>query len=100
MVPGTMTAQACAESCWRRHVTCLETERYCLDKGAMHVAAAHLALMTDYAKMCVKTADSMLRHSSQHAALCIACARLCDACAQECEAFKNDQRMLVCARLQ
>jgi flavoprotein len=36
--------------------------------------------------------------SSQHAAVCIACAQLCDACAQECEAFKDDERMLLSAR--
>ena len=98
MAPGAMTAQACIESCWRSHVMCLETERYCIEKGGVHVMAAHLALLADCAEMCEKTANSLLRHSPQHAAVCIACAQLCEACAQECETFKSDERMALCAR--
>jgi hypothetical protein len=98
MSPGTMTAEACIESCWRSHVMCLETERYCLAKGGMHAMPKHLALLADCAEMCQTTANSLLRRSSQHTAVCIACAQLCDACAQECEAFKDDERMAVCAR--
>jgi hypothetical protein len=98
-MPGmVMTAQDCIESCLRTHVMCLETERYCLEKGGKHVMPAHLTLLADCAEMCQKTANSLLRRSSQHAAVCIASAQLCDACAQECEAFKDDERMLVCAR--
>ena len=99
MASGMMTPQTCIDSCWRTHVMCLETERYCLDKNSMHVLVlpSHLALLADCAEMCEKTADSLLRHSSQHAAVCTACAQLCDACAQECEAFKDDDRMLICA---
>ena len=97
-MPGMMTLQACIESCWRSHVMCLETERYCLETGGTHVTPAHLALLADCAEMCQKTANSLLRRSSQHAAVCIACAQLCDACAQEREVFKSDERMLLCAR--
>lgn len=98
MAPGTMTAQVCIESCWRCHVTCVDTERYCLEKGGMHAVVTHVALMADCADMCIRAADSMIRHSSAHAAICTACAQLCESCAQECEAFKNDKQMLVCAR--
>jgi hypothetical protein len=34
MAPGTMTPQACIESCGRTHGMCLETEHYCLEKAA------------------------------------------------------------------
>lgn len=98
MAPGTMTRQACIESCWRSHVMCIETEHYCLEKGGTHVMAAHLTLLADCAEMCDKTANSLLRSSSQHAAVCVACAQLCDACAQNCETFTDDERMLLCAR--
>jgi hypothetical protein len=98
MASGVMTAQACIESCWRSHVMCMETERYCLEKSGVHVMPAHMALLADCAEMCEKTANSLLRRSSKHAAVCIACAELCDTCAQECEAFKDDERMLLCAR--
>ena len=100
MAQGMMTPQTCIDSCWHTHVMCLETERYCLDKDNMHVLVlpSHLALLADCAEMCEKTANSLLRRSSQHAAVCTACAQICDACAQECEAFKDDGRMLLCAR--
>lgn len=97
-MPNMMTAQTCIESCWRSHVMCLETERYCLEKGGTHVMPKHLALLADCAEMCQKTANSLLRRSPQHGAVCIACAQLCDACAQACEAMKDDERMLQCAR--
>jgi len=98
MAPGTMSVQTCIESCWRTHVMCLETERYCLEKGGMHVMPAHLMLLADCAEMCEKTANSLLRRSSQHVVVCDVCAQLCDACAQECETMKDDERMLLCAR--
>ena len=98
MATGTMSLQTCVDSCWRSHVMCLETERYCLEKGGMHVMPVHLTLLADCAEMCQKTANSLLRRSPQHAAVCIACAYFCDACAQECEAMKEDERMVLCAR--
>lgn len=98
MPGGGMTLQICVESCWRSHIMCLETERYCLEKGGMHVMLPHMTLLADCAEMCEKTANSLLRRSPQHAAVCIACAQLCDACAQECEAMKEDERMVLCAR--
>jgi hypothetical protein len=98
MPPGTMTAESCVESCWQSHVMCLQTERYCIESGGMHITPAHLALLADCAEMCGKTADTLIRRSPQHAAVCIACAQLCDACAGDCEAFKGDARMLACAR--
>lgn len=98
MEPGKMTLQSCIESCWRSHVMCIETERYCLEKGGMHVMPAHLLLLADCAEMCQTTANSLLRRSPEHAAVCAACARLCDACAEACETMKDDERMVTCAR--
>ena len=72
MAAGTMSLQTCVDSCWRSHVMCLETERYCLEKGGMHVMPVHLTLLADCAEMCQKTANSLLRRSPQHAAVCIA----------------------------
>ena len=98
MPPGMMTPESCIESCWQSHVMCLQTERYCIESSGMHIMPAHLALLADCAEMCGKTADTLIRRSPQHAAVCIACAQLCDACAGDCEAFKDDARMLACAR--
>ena len=99
MTGMTMTAQDCIESCWRTHVMCLETERYCLEKGGKYAHPVHIVLLADCAEMCQKAANSLLRRSSQHAAICIASAQLCDACAQECEAFKDDEGMRLCAQM-
>ena len=98
MAMGTMSLQTCVESCWRSHVMCLETIHYCLEKGGMHVMPMHMTLLADCAEMCEKTANSLLRRSPQHAAVCIACAQLCDACAEACEVMKEDERMQLCAR--
>lgn len=95
---GTMTLQTCVDSCWRSHAMCLETERYCLERGGAHVMLTHITLLADCAEMCQKTANSLLRRSPQHSAVCVACAQLCDACAQTCETIKDDERMRVCAR--
>jgi hypothetical protein len=98
MAVGTMTVQTCIDSCWRSHAMCLETERYCLEKGGMHIMSTRMILLADCAEMCEKTANSLLRRSPQHAAVCTACAQLCDACAKECEVMKEDERMQLCAR--
>ena len=98
MTGGAMTIQECVESCLKSHAMCLDTGRYCAEQGGRHVSAAHLALLLDCAEMCQTTANSLLRHSPQHAVVCDACARLCDACAQDCEAFTSDPQMQRCAR--
>lgn len=98
MAAGPMTAQSCIDSCWRSHVMCLETARYCLEKGGTHATPAHQGLLADCAEICQTTANALIRRSSQHAAFCKACAEVCDACAQQCETFANDPRMATCAR--
>lgn len=98
MANSDMTAKECIESCWQCHVVCLETQLYCLDKGGAHASTPHISLMTDCAEMCVTTANAMLRRSSRHAAVCVACAEICDACAQACEALAGDATMIACAR--
>jgi hypothetical protein len=97
-MPGMMTLQECIESCLRAHSACLETGRYCIEKGGAHAGSAHFALLLDCAEMCQTTANSLLRHSPQHAALCTACAQICDACAQSCEATGDDEQMRGCAK--
>lgn len=98
MPAGPMTVQSCIESCWRSHVMCLETARYCLEKGGLHATPAHQSLLADCAEICLATANALIRRSSQHAVFCKACAEVCDACARQCERFTDDQRMAVCAR--
>jgi hypothetical protein len=98
MGSGAMTIQDCVDSCLRSHAMCLETARYCIDQGGRHVSAAHLALLQDCAEMCQTTANSLLRHSPQHVAVCTACAQLCDACAVDCLTFPDDPQMERCAR--
>lgn len=97
MTPGAMTRESCIEECLRSHRMCLETARYCTEKGEGHVAAAHMALLLDCAEMCQTTANSLLRFSPQHGVICGACAQLCEACAKDCELFAGDDRMARCA---
>lgn len=97
MGQGMMTLEECAKACLESHSMCLTTARYCMEKGGHHISAPHLALLLDCAEMCQMTANSLLRHSPQHAVVCDACARLCDACARDCEAMPADKRMQQCA---
>lgn len=96
---GPMSRESCIDICIRSHRMCLETARYCLEKGGPHVAATHLALLLDCAEMCQTTANSLLRRSPQHGAICNACAQLCDACAKDCEVIGGDEQMTHCASL-
>ncbi|WP_245291122.1 four-helix bundle copper-binding protein [Methylobacterium aquaticum] len=93
-----MTLQECVESCLKSHAMCLDTGRYCMEQQGSHVSAAHLALLLDCAEMCQTTANSLLRHSPQHAAVCEVCARLCEACATDCDKFTSDAQMQRCAQ--
>ena len=98
MPTGRMTLQECIDSCLASHRMCLATGHYCIEQGGLHVAAAHLALLLDCAEMCQTTANSMLRHSPQHPAICAACAQICEACADSCEKFQGDEAMGRCAK--
>ena len=97
MAAGSMTLDDCVRSCVASHQMCLETARYCTQRGGNHVAERHLALLLDCAEMCQTTANSLLRRSPQHAVICEACARICEACASDCAAFAQDRQMQRCA---
>lgn len=99
MGQDTMTRESCIEICIKSHRMCLQTARYCTEKGGPHVAPAHLALLLDCTEMCQTTANSLERRSPQHGAICGACAQLCDACAKDCEAIAGDEQMMRCAAL-
>ena len=66
MGQDTMTRESCIEICIKSHRMCLQTARYCTEKGGPHVAPAHLALLLDCAEMCQTTANSLERRSPQH----------------------------------
>lgn len=97
MIPSAMTRESCIEVCLKSHRMCLETAKYCTEKGGGHVAAVHMALLLDCAEMCQTTANSLLRFSPQHGVICGACAQLCEACAKDCESFAGDDWMTRCA---
>lgn len=92
-----MTLSDCVQDCLESHKMCLETARYCMDKGGKHVSTKHLSLLLDCAEICQTTANSLLRRSSQHAVICEACARVCEACASDCDSFAADAQMRQCA---
>jgi len=97
MTQGKMTREGCIDICLKSHRMCLETARYCTEKGGAHVAPAHLALLLDCAEICQTTANSLLRRSPQHGVICGACAQLCEACAKDCDTFAGDEQMARCA---
>ena len=98
MAAGGMTLEQCITDCLGSHRMCLATGQYCIERGGLHAAAARLALLLDCAEICQTTANSMLRRSSQHQALCAVCAQSCDTCAESCETFRGDEVMARCAK--
>lgn len=87
----------CIDECESCHRMCLETVRYCLEKGGQHVAPEHLGLLIDCAEMCQTNANFMIRSSDVHHITCRACADICTKCAESCEAMASDAQMKQCA---
>lgn len=93
-----MTREECVDICLRSHRMCLETARYCTDKGGAHAQPAHIALLLDCAELCQTTANSLLRSSPAHGIVCSACSQLCDECAKNCDGFSGDAQVERCAQ--
>jgi hypothetical protein len=99
--PTTMTdhaMKACIDKSEKCHRVCVETARYCLDKGGRHAAPEQIGLLIDCAEICQTTANFMLRGSSVHKTICGACAEICDRCAESCESIGDDTRLQECAK--
>ena len=90
---------ACIAECERSKRACLETARYCLEKGGSHAKAAHVRLLLDCAEICQTTANFMLRGSPLHGTVCESCAEICDRCAESCEAFQEEATLKSCAEV-
>lgn len=88
----------CIDACSSCHAICLETIRYCLDKGGTHASAEHIGLLATCADICRTSADAMLRGAAVHTVTCGACAQVCERCAKACEAMGGDADMQRCAK--
>lgn len=87
---------AAIKICLECHATCEHTIQHCLEKGAMHAAAAHIVVMRDCAQLCITCADFMARSSSLHAGVCALCAEACEACIESCQSVNDDAHMQAC----
>lgn len=88
---------ACIDECRACHQLCLETIRYCLEKGGRHANPQHVGLLIDCAEICQTNSNFMMRRSAEHTTVCEACARICDRCAKSCDAFGDDAQLKSCA---
>ena len=87
---------ACIDDCQWCHRTCIETARYCLEKGGSHAEAAHIRLLSDCAEICQTSANFMLRGSAFHGTTCDVCAEICERCAESCDRMAGDAQMKAC----
>jgi hypothetical protein len=94
-----VTMQSCIDECLSCHRICVETAKYCLEKGGKHAEADHIRTMLDCTQSCATSADFMLRGSELHTYTCGACAAVCEACAVSCEKFGDDAVMSRCAKV-
>lgn len=91
--------KACIDECLKCHVICLSMATgFCLTKGGVHAAPAHIRVMLDCAQICATTADFMARGSAYHVALCLLCADICDACAKSCAGMSGMEACLATCR--
>lgn len=90
--------KACIDECEKCHRVCVETVRYCLEKGGRHAAPKHILLLIDCAEICQTNANFMLRGSAVHQAICGACAKTCERCAESCESIGDDAQVKACAK--
>jgi hypothetical protein len=90
--------KACIDECEKCHRVCVETSRYCLEKGGRHAAPEHIRLLIDCAEICQTSANFMLRGSAVHKTICGACAEICERCAESCESIADDAQMQACAK--
>jgi hypothetical protein len=49
------------------------------------------------ARLCIVSADFMLRRSPMHRMTCRICADICSACADDCSKLADDEAMVLCA---
>ena len=89
--------RACADNCQACYASCTHTAAHCMTRGGKHAEAMHLTMMQDCARICATSADFLLRHSTQHAEICRACAVICRMCETDCRSFGDDPMMLECA---
>lgn len=90
--------QACIDDCLRCYSTCEATIAHCLEMGGDHAQVAHIRLLSDCARICLVSADFMVRHSDFHAQVCGLCAEICRQCAADCERIDpSDEAMAKCA---
>jgi hypothetical protein len=97
----TMTGHdmtACIDECGKCHRVCVETLRYCLEKGGRYAASNHILLLIDCAEICQTNANFMLRGSVVHRTICGACADTCERCAESCESIGDDAQLKACAK--
>lgn len=88
---GGMSLQACIDACLATYRLCMETSQHSLQKGGVHAAPGHIAILLDCADLCQATATSMMRGSPIHTVLCDACAKACEACSKDCASFDDAQ---------
>jgi hypothetical protein len=90
--------QACIDDCLRCYSTCEATIANCLEMGGDHAEAAHIRLLSDCARICLLSADFMVRQSGFHGQVCGLCAEICRQCAADCERIdSSDEAMAKCA---
>jgi len=83
--------QDCIAHCWECRTECQKVFfSHCLEEGGKHVEKDHVLILMDCIAICQTAADSMVRGSPVHAAICAAAASICEACAESCDAIDTE----------
>ncbi len=84
--PQAASLQECINQCWTCRTECQKVFfHHCFEKDGPRLEKDFARTMIDCVAICQAAADSMVRESPVHTALCAACADVCEACAYACD---------------
>ena len=88
----------CCDMAMECQKCCLETIKFCLQKGGKYCDVSMITKLMDCAQMCSTTATFCASQSDMCMSVCDSCAKVCEDCAKCCEMF-SEPEMKRCAEM-
>ncbi|MBD2492770.1 four-helix bundle copper-binding protein [Nostoc sp. FACHB-280] len=93
------SVEATKESCIECHTTCIDTLKYCKNRGSQYIDMTMMSMMRDCAEMCMMCVNMINDGSEFMGNACNLCAEMCDRTAITCEQMSEDPTMRFCAAI-
>ncbi|MBU7584721.1 MAG: four-helix bundle copper-binding protein [Nostoc sp. TH1S01] len=100
MTESILTAvEATKETCIECHTICIDTLKYCKNKGGRYIDMTMMSMMRDCAEMCMMCVNMINDGSEFMGNACSLCAEMCDRTAMVCDQMSEDPTMRLCAAI-